>query len=68
MSSSPHPIPLLLILSASSQDLEESCGGGIIAVADDGRIVCDNTLEARLKLVYTELLPSIRAILFPEGQ
>mmetsp|Transcript_17086 Transcript_17086/g.35180 ORF Transcript_17086/g.35180 Transcript_17086/m.35180 type:complete len:224 (+) Transcript_17086:61-732(+) len=49
-----------------SKDLGDETCGGIIAVADDGRIVCDNTLSARLNLVYIELLPSIRAILFPE--
>lgn len=49
-----------------SKDLGDETCGGIIAVADDGRIVCDNTLSARLNLVYIELLPSIRAILFPD--
>ena len=60
--------PNVTVNQNRSKDLETSTGGGIIAVADDGRIVCDNTLEARLNLVYIELLPSIRAILFPEGQ
>ena len=40
--------------------------GGVILTARDGRIVCDNTMQSRLSLVYEELLPSIRAILFPE--
>mmetsp|Transcript_15997 Transcript_15997/g.29954 ORF Transcript_15997/g.29954 Transcript_15997/m.29954 type:complete len:227 (+) Transcript_15997:100-780(+) len=48
--------------------LSKETGGGVIATADQGRIVCDNTMKARLELVYEELLPSIRAILFPEGQ
>jgi len=46
--------------------LPQSTYGGIMLTAIDGKIVCDNTMAARLKLVYEELLPSIRAILFPE--
>jgi len=46
--------------------LPDSTYGGIMLTALDGKIVCDNTMAARLKLVYEELLPSIRAILFPE--
>jgi len=48
------------VLGASTQ-------GGVILTARDGRIVCDNTMQSRLTLVYSELLPSIRAILFPEA-
>jgi len=46
--------------------LPESSYGGVMLTAIDGKIVCDNTMSARLTLVYSELLPSIRAILFPE--
>tara|TARA_B110000971_G_C19992236_1_gene492497 strand:+ start:730 stop:1176 length:447 start_codon:yes stop_codon:yes gene_type:complete len=46
--------------------LSASTGGGVTMTAKEGRIVCENTMEARLKLVYEELLPSIRAILFGE--
>jgi len=40
--------------------------GGILLTALNGKIKCDNTMASRLNLVYNELLPSIRAILFPE--
>ena len=40
--------------------------GGIILTALGGRIKCDNTMQSRLHLVYDDLLPAIRAILFPE--
>lgn len=40
--------------------------GGLIF--GDGKIVCDNTMSSRLNLVYSELLPAIRALLFPEEQ
>mmetsp|Transcript_8489 Transcript_8489/g.10894 ORF Transcript_8489/g.10894 Transcript_8489/m.10894 type:complete len:223 (+) Transcript_8489:160-828(+) len=49
-------------------DLGEDTYGGVILTACDGKIVCDNTLKSRLSLVYEELLPSIRAILFPEDE
>lgn len=40
--------------------------GGVVLTALAGHVVCDNTLQSRLNLVYDELLPAIRAILFPE--
>jgi len=50
------------------KELAESTHGGIVMTALNGKIVCDNTMSSRLTLVYEELLPSIRAILFPEAQ
>ncbi|MGK3747161.1 MAG: V-type H+-transporting ATPase subunit E, partial [Bacillariaceae sp.] len=52
----------------NSMDLVETTHGGILMTALNGKIVCDNTMSTRLTLVYEELLPSIRAILFPEVQ
>ena len=51
-----------------SKDLPESSYGGVSLTAIDGKIVCDNTMASRLNLVYSELLPSIRALLFPEDE
>jgi hypothetical protein len=60
-----------------AKDLVESTYGGILLTAClpaclpacVGKIVCDNTMQACLTLVYQELLPAmIRAILFPEDQ
>eukprot|EP00542_Grammatophora_oceanica_P020572 CAMPEP_0194048770 /NCGR_PEP_ID=MMETSP0009_2-20130614/28474_1 /TAXON_ID=210454 /ORGANISM="Grammatophora oceanica, Strain CCMP 410" /LENGTH=221 /DNA_ID=CAMNT_0038694743 /DNA_START=89 /DNA_END=754 /DNA_ORIENTATION=+ len=51
-----------------NNDLNDSTYGGIMLTADSGKIVCDNTMASRLTLVYEELLPSIRAILFPDEQ
>ena len=56
----------LTLNEEEAKDLPDSCGGGVVAVADKGRIVCDNTMMARLNLVYEELLPGIRDILFPQ--
>mmetsp|Transcript_17810 Transcript_17810/g.55825 ORF Transcript_17810/g.55825 Transcript_17810/m.55825 type:complete len:227 (-) Transcript_17810:155-835(-) len=39
--------------------------GGVVLTALHGRIVCDNTLDARVQLVYDELLPAIRDQLWP---
>jgi len=58
--------PNVQLNSKEEKFLPQSTYGGIMLTAIDGKIVCDNTMAARLKLVYEELLPSIRAILFPE--
>jgi len=60
--------PNVIINTERSQDLPESSFGGVKLTAQNGKIVCDNTMSARLTLVYVELLPSVRAILFPEDQ
>jgi vacuolar-type H+-ATPase subunit E/Vma4 len=43
----------------------ESCMGGIVLHCRKGRIVCSNTLDDRLQLVYQESIPEVRKILFP---
>eukprot|EP01099_Mayorella_cantabrigiensis_P000894 TRINITY_DN1380_c0_g1_i1.p1 TRINITY_DN1380_c0_g1~~TRINITY_DN1380_c0_g1_i1.p1 ORF type:complete len:255 (-),score=78.65 TRINITY_DN1380_c0_g1_i1:147-854(-) len=42
----------------------ESCCGGIVLSAEKGRILCDNTLDQRLRLAYEQLLPDVRKMLF----
>jgi len=58
--------PNVSMSADSSKALPDSTYGGVVLTACAGKIVCDNTMSARLSLVYLELLPSIRAILFPE--
>lgn len=58
--------PKIVMNTNRSKDLLDTSYGGVILTAQHGRIVCDNTMAARLNLVYEELLPSIRATLFPE--
>lgn len=60
--------PLVKVNEDRSKDLPEKSHGGVLLTALDGKIKCDNTMASRLNLVYEELLPSIRAILFPEDQ
>ena len=45
--------------------LPETDCGGVILISKDGRIVCNNTIASKLDLAYEQLLPEIRAILFP---
>lgn len=43
----------------------ESCLGGVVLHCRKGRIVCSNTLDDRLQLVYQESVPEVRRLLFP---
>lgn len=58
--------PKVVLNSDRSKDLGEKTYGGVLLTALNNKIVCDNTMASRLNLVYEELLPSIRAILFPD--
>lgn len=58
--------PKVTLNEDRSKDVNEKSYGGVMLTARSGKIVCDNTMASRLNLVYEELLPSIRAILFPE--
>lgn len=44
---------------------QESCLGGVVLHCRKGRIVCSNTLDDRLRLVYQEAIPEVRHLLFP---
>lgn len=37
-----------------------SCSGGVVLASQDGKIVCENTLDARLEVVFRQKLPEIR--------
>ncbi|KAI7887331.1 ATP synthase subunit [Lichtheimia hyalospora FSU 10163] len=50
--------------TVSEDYLPASGAGGIVLTALQGRIVVDNTLEARLNIVKEEMLPQIRVTLF----
>jgi len=60
--------PKVSLNTDKSKDLSDKTYGGVLLTALNGNIVCDNTMASRLNLVYDELLPAIRAILFPENQ
>jgi V-type H+-transporting ATPase subunit E len=60
--------PLVKVNEDRSKDLSDKTHGGVLLTALENKIVCDNTMASRLGLVYEELLPAIRAILFPAEQ
>lgn len=56
-------------LTVSEYDLEEKNQhiiGGVFLRSSDGVIVCDNSLDSRVRLLFEQLLPTIRAVLFPK--
>ena len=58
--------PNVVLSKDANSALKDDSYGGVLLTALNGKIHCDNTMASRLNLVYEELLPSIRAILFPE--
>jgi len=60
--------PNVTVNANRAKDLPDSSNGGVKLTALNGKIVLDNTMTSRLDLVYEELMPSIRAILFPEAE
>jgi len=40
------------------------CSGGVILSALDGKIICKNTLDARLGLAFEQRLPEVRVKLY----
>ncbi|KAJ4794566.1 V-type proton ATPase subunit E [Rhynchospora pubera] len=51
---------------SSFQDHSLSCSGGVVLASNDGKIVCENTLDARLDVVFRKKLPEIRRRLFSQ--
>jgi len=41
-----------------------SCSGGIMLSTAEGKIICSNTLEQRLSMIYEQQLPRIRSTMF----
>jgi len=42
------------------------CSGGVVLASRDGKIVCENTLDARLDVLFRKKLPEIRKRLFSQ--
>lgn len=56
------------VLSMSDYSLEsknKAIIGGVFLRSQDGLIVCDNSIDARVELIFEHLLPEIRRMLFP---
>lgn len=56
-------------LTISEYTLEEKNKdiiGGVFLRSSEGVIVCDNSLDSRVRLLFEQLLPNIRQLLFPK--
>lgn len=47
------------------EDKHKEIIGGVFMRSNDGMIVCDNSIDARVNLIFEQLLPEIRQMLFP---
>lgn len=47
--------------------LRDDSSGGVILMGHGNKIVCDNTLDTRLKLCFEDLKPVVRGCLFPSS-
>ncbi|KAL1543640.1 V-type proton ATPase subunit E2 [Salvia divinorum] len=47
-------------LTDNRNSIGPSCSGGVVLASQDGKIVCENTLDARLELIFRQKLPEIR--------
>lgn len=47
---------------------QETCAGGVVLSAQDGRILVNNTLDMRLKYAFEVALPEIRQRLFGDAK
>ena len=56
----------LSVSEYSLEDINKKILGGVYLRSHDGVIVCDNSLDSRVRLIFEQLLPLIRATLFPK--
>ena len=59
-----HPLPPGPTPGQEGHEEYDTCAGGVVVTSADGRIVCSNTLDARLKIGYAANLPVLRELLF----
>jgi len=58
-----YPLP-----AGPTSDLnKESCTGGVILSANEGRIMCNNTLDIRLQYAFEGALPEVRRQLYGDS-
>ena len=53
-----------LLIALLSLCLPACSCGGVVVTSADGKIVCSNTLDDRLRITYSSNLPSVRSLLF----
>ena len=49
--------------NAAVESHEPFCSGGVVLASEDGKIVLENTLDARLDVIFRQKLPEIRKLL-----
>ncbi|PSC75013.1 V-type proton ATPase subunit E2-like [Micractinium conductrix] len=54
-----HPLPPPPKAGKQHDDEFQTCCGGVVVTSGDGRIVCSNTLDDRLRITYSSLLPEL---------
>lgn len=54
--------------AGKDDDERDSCAGGISVASANGKIVCSNTLDDRLKIAFAANLPEFRAALFGKAE
>ncbi|XRB04610.1 V-type H+-transporting ATPase subunit E [Pycnococcus provasolii] len=47
-------------------DKSTACRGGVVVSTADGKVIVDNTLDARLRLCFQGALPQVRSLLFSQ--
>ena len=61
------PVTTVTLDESSSLPAAPACSGGVEVANSTGKIVCDNTLDARLRIAYENGTPAIRAKIFGES-
>lgn len=56
----------LTISEYSLEEKNKEIIGGVFLRSSEGVIVCDNSLDSRVRLIFEQLLPNIRMLLFPK--
>ncbi|GJP32544.1 hypothetical protein CLOM_g17170 [Closterium sp. NIES-68] len=59
-----QPAPTVDVDGAKFLPAAPHCAGGVVMASKDGRVVCSNTLDARLEIAFKQNLPAIRASMF----
>eukprot|EP00939_MAST-03C_sp_MAST-3C-sp1_P001488 g1488.t1 len=47
--------------------VSEKSPGGVVLLGHNSKIICDNTLETRLKTAFEDLKPVVRTVVFPSS-
>lgn len=60
--------PLAVVAAGKGDEERDTCAGGISVASANGKIVCSNTLDDRLRIAFAANLPEFRAALFGKAE